>query len=766
LSLPSPDIDFATDGVICEGSNVTFISNSSSPGNISSFDWNFGDLSAHGSGSTTQHAFVAGTYNVTLRITATNGCFNTVNRATTQFAAPVANFTLPAPSLVCTNQKYTFTNTSSFDPSSNVSWQWNINGSPAATGKDLITGFSSVATQAISLTASLPGCLSQSNQNFVVQQPGPLVDYVVANGCKDIALQFTNLTNPAGLSFLWTFGDGNTSNQINASNIYLSTGNYTTTLTASSPNGCNNFQSKPLTVYSLPQPDFSVGAPPFSCNNTATPFQNNTPVLTDSNITGWQWQFNDAAAGTSTSQSPSYIFSAPGTFNVTLQASSDAGCMKAITKPVIISPSPTADFSVGPSCVNLPTKFTDLSSGSIVSRSWQIGPATFTSQNPSYTFASPGTFPATLTVNGANGCSAVKASNVLVPVPPTLSFTNSILCVGKDGVFTDVTSSPQDIAVAWTWNFDGNSVTGNPASYNFPSTGTFNVKMTTTHQSNCRYTLAKNISVNPTPVANFIASPDRGSPPLTVQFTNTSQQAASYAWKFYDKVLATSTAASPAYTFTSLGNYSAELTATNSVGCSDVKTFPIVVLVPAIDLALTDFSLVPDPATTNLRSVVTIRNNSNVAVSFADVSLILSNKAAVNETVQINLDPGRSVTKMLSFTVPADINSFLCAEIISEQDARPSDNKQCINFEANDYFFDPYPNPAVGPLQLDWIAVAAGPTRVIIYESMGRKVFDWQTNSIVGLNRATVDLALFQAGVYYVTIETGKSRKTTRLVRQ
>ncbi len=761
----SPDISFMSQN-ICVNSPVDFIAQNTS-GDILSYVWDFGDGQTDLSPSTSHVYVTTGLFKPHLDVTATNGCMNAATQNLNIYNMPLANFALPSTNPVCTNQTYLLTNNTVFDNGSDPKWEWQINSVVQSTAQDFATTFTTPVAQSIKLKASIPGCENEITKSIPTVFIGPSVDFSFLGKCVGASTTFSNTTSGVvDAGYLWDFGDGAVVTVQNPAHTYATATSYVVTLTASNTAGCNNSKSRTVQIFTVPKPDFAISPPPFSCNNTSAPFQNLTTALTDSNITGWFWQFNDASGGTSNQQNPTYIFSSPGTYSVTLTATSDAGCVAAFTKPTTISPSPNADFSYSPSCLNLATKFTDLSSGSIQSRNWQIGPATFTTQNPSYTFTSTGNFQATLTVNSSNGCSSVKTKNLTVPVPPTLNFTTANLCAKKDAIFTDVTSSPQDVVTGWNWNFDGNSATGNPATFNFAGAGTYNTKLTTTHASGCRYTLSKNVSINASPIASFIASPDRGEPPLTVQFTNTSQQSTSYVWKFYDKAVSTSTRVSPVYTFAALGNYSAELTATNAAGCSDVITAPITVLVPSIDLVLSRFSLVIDPVTAKFRAVVTIQNNGNVPVGFADVSLILSDKATVNETVAIDLNPGAVVTKTLSFTVAPDANVFLCAEIISEKDVQPGNNKQCIKFDSGDYFFDPYPNPTAGQAQVDWIAGAAGISRIIIHDNMGRKVFDWQTVVAVGLNRASLDLSLFQTGLYYVTIETGRAKKTTRLLIQ
>src|SRR6185369_13154204 len=106
-----------------------------------------------------------------------------------------------------------------------------------------------------------------------------------------------------------------------------------------------------------------------------TQFQNSTPPLTDSNIVSWNWQFGDT--GTSSQQTPTHTYSSANVYTVTLLATSNKGCQGSVSKPVSISASPSSNFTVGPSCLNTGTTFTDASSGNIQSRLWQIASSTF-----------------------------------------------------------------------------------------------------------------------------------------------------------------------------------------------------------------------------------------------------------------------------------------------------------------------------------------------------------------------------------------------------
>ncbi|MBS1978368.1 MAG: PKD domain-containing protein [Bacteroidetes bacterium] len=763
----APDISLASQNV-CANYPVNF-SSSNVSGNIVNYSWDFGDAATAAIANPSHTYAAAGVYTAQLTVTASNSCTNVAMQSVQIFNAPNANFNLPGSSPICTNAPYTLTNTATFDPGSNPTWEWRLNGNLISTQKDLVTSFSSPTAQQISLKAFIPGCNTESIQNIPTVLTGPAVGFNVSDDCMGNTVAFQNVTTGADAGYLWDFGDGSTSTQANPGHLYTAAANYNVTLTANNSIGCQIAVSKSLKISSLPQPDFSVGLPPFSCSQSATPFQNTTSPLTDSNITTWNWSFGDLSGGTSTSMTPSYTYTAPGTYLVQLTATSDAGCIGTQTKSINIASSPVADFTFGPTCINQLSRFSDQSGGGVQSRVWQINSSTFTTTNPTYTFSSAGTFPAMLTVTGSNGCANVKSKSVFVPQASTGNFSLTNPCAGQPTQFTDASITYGDVVTGWNWNFAGNSIGGNPANYVFSLPGNYNVKMTTTHASGCQYTTSKTIGVNPTPVAAFTATPDRGSAPLTVQFNNLSTGATSYQWTFFDKIPSYSTRSSDVYTYSSsLGTYSAQLKASNALGCSDTKSVPIIILNPVIDLILYDISLVTDPVSGKLKCKVSILNNSNIPFYGAEVALFLSNKAVVNENLQFAIQPGESTTQTLSFTFSAtqsDLN-YICAEILLEKDTAQDNNKRCLALDHEPYFFDPYPNPTSGTVRIDWVEEGPGTAVISVYDNQGKRAYRWETPCQAGLNQTVHDLSFLTSGLYVVIVETSQSRKVMRFVRQ
>ena len=131
-------------------------------------------------------------------------------------------------------------------------------------------------------------------------------------------------------------------------------------------------------------------------------------------------------------------------------------------------------------------------------------------------------------------------------------------------------------ATSWAWDFNNDGVVDstvqNP-SYQYPAAGIYTVKLTATNTVDSDEEIKTNyITVNEPqqpPVADFSGTPSNGSAPLTVQFTNQSTGATSWAWDFNNDGVVDSTVQSPSFRYTAAGTYSVKLTATNNAGSDD-----------------------------------------------------------------------------------------------------------------------------------------------------------------------------------------------------
>jgi len=238
----------------------------------------------------------------------------------------------------------------------------------------------------------------------------------------------------------------------------------------------------------------------------------------------------------------------------------------------------SADFSGSPTsgCAPLTVDFTDLSTGTgIDGWDWTFGDGgTSTAQNPSYQYNNPGTYTVTLTASSSSqGCNdvATKTGYITVNGGPVADFVGSPTS-GVEPLTVNFTDLSTD-ATSWSWDFGdgiGTSTAQNP-TYEYANQGTYTVTLTAMNACGSDQEIKTDyITVDPCtpPVADFVGTPTTGCATLTVNFTDHSaNNPTSWSWDFGDG--GTSTAQNPTHDYTTAGDYTVTLTATNSCG-SDV----------------------------------------------------------------------------------------------------------------------------------------------------------------------------------------------------
>lgn len=159
--------------------------------------------------------------------------------------------------------------------------------------------------------------------------------------------------------------------------------------------------------------------------------------------------------------------------------------------------------------------------------------------------------------------------------------------------FSDVsTNNP----TTYAWDFDGDGITDSivqvPPPFTFTIPGTYQAQLTVSN--GITFTSATKpiiISAPPGPVANFTATPQTGTAPLSVTLTNTSTSSTpitSYAWDFGNSSTAT-TAGPFTKSYTSAGTYTVTLKVTNSFGQNSTASKVITVASTTPSCTVPDF---------------------------------------------------------------------------------------------------------------------------------------------------------------------------------
>ncbi|MGZ3866180.1 MAG: PKD domain-containing protein, partial [Bacteroidia bacterium] len=187
-----------------------------------------------------------------------------------------------------------------------------------------------------------------------------------------------------------------------------------------------------------------------------------------------------------------------------------------------------------------------------------------------------------VTISNSCGTSVTDSVQVKFNPPPTLvMFTDSnVICIPNTIHFSDssITGNPSDPITSWHWTFgDGTSSNLQNPSHLYVSPGTYSVTLSVTTGGGCFNSNSSApyiINAYPYPHAQFTINQSTLNIPYDVLVcTNQSQSATTYNWTFGDGGV--SSAVNPHHTYTTVGHYVIELTATNAHGCADTYTLDV-----------------------------------------------------------------------------------------------------------------------------------------------------------------------------------------------
>jgi len=256
------------------------------------------------------------------------------------------------------------------------------------------------------------------------------------------------------IGYVWNFGDGNTSNEIEPSHIYNQEGDFTVSLTAiSTINGCPNTVTNELNVITTPVAqiitDTSLGCPPLMIE-----FSNNSI-----NATNYYWTLGDG--NFYVGDTLQYSFDNSGTYNVQVIAVNSNSCTDTTNIEITVYPQPTAAFEYtsfdSPDALNV--LFQNLSANATAYQ-WNFDDgfqSYFT--DPFHQFAKTGEctyYPSLIAFNNF-GCTDTATSSVSIPysmvvyAPNTFTPNGDFLNDVFEVVSTDVAPSTSHLQIFNRW---------------------------------------------------------------------------------------------------------------------------------------------------------------------------------------------------------------------------------------------------------------------------------------------------------------------------
>ncbi len=588
---PKPKAVFAmSSNSGCRPLNVGF-SNTSTPYdtgsiNIMTFNWNFGN------GTTSTLKTPAVTYNAiskndtvfSIRLIASSehGCKDTAYNNATLRPAPVANFITDKVS-GCSPLAVTFSN-KTLNGNSN---KWFVNGVLASTATNPVLTFKgkyffdSVITVALTSSSAF-GCFGDTFKKTITVLGRPMAQYRVDQdtSCFPDATQFFN-QSLSGYSYVWNFGNGTTSTQINPKLLFTKSkspfkdSTYNISLTTKGANTCvDTFKGK-VNILPYPIPQFTASIKE-GCSPLTVSFKN-----TSINAKSVFWVFGDGYK--STMSNPVHTFDNNGlsdSIYTVMLYSYSLDCVDTVSMKIKVNRKPYAfnqadqakacetsvSFkSLAQRAVSVKYNFGDGTSSTLPVVSHSYTPSPYQDTN----------YQVTMIAWSSAGCTDTFVRTIVIPQKLSVDFKDSamVLCPVAYVKFENRSKG----AIAYLWDFGDNigSTTKNPV-HEFSKPGTYRYKLIAFDANGCvdSLTSINTIKVEQRPKAKFDYKPVNYRMPTSNlgTFTDKSESALpiTYSWDFDDMTgfPATSTAQHPTHLFSDSGYFNVNLIVDNGA-CKD-----------------------------------------------------------------------------------------------------------------------------------------------------------------------------------------------------
>ncbi|MBL7727255.1 MAG: PKD domain-containing protein, partial [Dinghuibacter sp.] len=137
-------------------------------------------------------------------------------------------------------------------------------------------------------------------------------------------------------SYQWSFGDGAFDVTMNPQHFYQSPGHFDVQLIVGSPHGCSDTLKIPEAVIIYAPPVANIVSVNEQCNNKTVRFS--ASVISEDSITAYTWRMNNTVVNTDSAFV--YLFTAAGTYTISLNIQTRYGCDVTVTKNIIIRPLP------------------------------------------------------------------------------------------------------------------------------------------------------------------------------------------------------------------------------------------------------------------------------------------------------------------------------------------------------------------------------------------------------------------------------------------
>ncbi len=551
----------------------------------------------------------------------------------------------------------TFTNSSTH--ASSYTWNYG-DGSSLATNPPFPSHthtYHNVGVYTVTLTAGnglVTDTLSQVDYIKVYHPVQAAFSAAPAGGTLPLAVTFTN-NSAYATAYLWDYGNGVTATLTAATHAYTYTqaGVYTVVLTASNPASAA-VATRTVTVIDQPVAGLAV------TNDGPTQLGGTTSLT--STIGGgsgvsYTWNFGDGSPQAPGGPVVAYPYSATGTFTAVVTASNTANQVTATTVVEVYEPAQAA-FTAAPVSGPAPlaVSLTNTSLNALTS-TWAYGDGQGAVNPPFPTHPhlyEPGTYTVSLTARGQYGpANSLTRTGLITAYRTGFSVFPPYTPLEREVAFFN-NSQPAPAGCRWDFGDSLSSTVCSPLhAYSLP--GVYSVTLAVDY-GGAADTLTQTHCIT-VYQAGFSAEPVVGTIPLTVTFSNHSLNAANYQWDFGDGLTSASSALSLTHVYTSVGVYTASLSAWAGLGSAHIVTrthYITVTDTPIEGLVATNDSPTNLGQPTTLTATITSGSNVTYTWNFGDGSSPVTGVEGGSTTVVTHTYPAVGIyTAVVTASNPA-----------------------------------------------------------------------------------------------------------------
>jgi PKD repeat protein len=509
--------------------------------------WNFGDSTAVASNNAVDPAHTyqkAGVYTVCLTIKTKKGCESSFCQTVVYTPASNDCRIEGATSFEkISDRKFRFNsgNISTLQGDSIVQRIWKFSDGSSLDGNQVNPLKEFKDTGAYNVCVSIrtaKGCEKQFCINVFVRDSVPPIQLPV--NCKAMfSFSATGLTAkfnsnvssaPAGDSITsrtWIFGDSTVldGNRVDPSHTYTKAGSYTACLSIKTKKGCESKFCFDFTIRD------TVAAPPTGCKAYFVYSIKDSTILFNSegskaasatdSIISRTWYYSDSSTSVSLGGNvvaPSYVYTIPGSYHVTLVIKTKAGCESKFVNTVVI-PQPVVTtackavfhFKVQNAKASFSSADSKASSvqDSIISRTWFFGDNTTPLQGntiePVHQYGKTGKFIVYLYIKTRSGCESKYADTVEIHqlnCDVKAAFTTERISLKKVLFNSSLSAAaPGDSIIQRIWKFGDNTVlSGNELKpvKEFAIQGTYNTCLSVRTINGCEAQVCNHVTVQDT----------------------------------------------------------------------------------------------------------------------------------------------------------------------------------------------------------------------------------------------------------------------------